>query len=203
MKTPWGYKFTEPDGLDDLISVGEFHEYTGSKYASDDRTLPNIRAASAAIRNYCGWHIYPERECEFETNFFDKHVSSVASGIMVQLPATYITSIVSVVVGSDPVETYVLETDGILRICGTMQNAWDKIRVRYIAGLPEESMDAIRELAAHRVTHALANSYGIQSETAGGLSITYSANWANSARATALADDNKEVLMPYKLTGVF
>ena len=55
----------------------------------------------------------------------------------------------------------------------------------------------------HRVTHALANSYGIQSESSGGVSVTYSANWINNSRATALADDNKEVLEPYRLRGVF
>ena len=64
-------------------------------------------------------------------------------------------------------------------------------------------MDAIKELIAHRVTHALASSAGVQSETAGGVSVTYSANWINSSRATALADDNKEVLAPYRVRGVF
>ena len=44
---------------------------------------------------------------------------------------------------------------------------------------------------------------GITSEAAGGVSITYNANWINSARATALPDDNKEVLAPYRLQGVF
>jgi hypothetical protein len=61
----------------------------------------------------------------------------------------------------------------------------------------------VQELIAHRVTHALASSAGVQSETAGGVSITYNATWTNSARATALADDNKEVLAPYRLRGVF
>ena len=40
-------------------------------------------------------------------------------------------------------------------------------------------------------------------DLAGGVSITYSANWINNSRSTALADDNKEVLAPYKLQGVF
>ena len=43
----------------------------------------------------------------------------------------------------------------------------------------------------------------VVSESVGGVSVTYNANWTNSARATALADDNKEVLSPYRLRGVF
>jgi hypothetical protein len=62
---------------------------------------------------------------------------------------------------------------------------------------------AIKELVAHRVTHALASSSGVQSETAGGVSVTYNASWVNGSRATALADDNKEVLQPYRIQGVF
>ena len=64
-------------------------------------------------------------------------------------------------------------------------------------------MGAIKELIAHRVTHALAQSYGVQSEAAGGVSVTYNATWTNNARATALPSDNKEVLAPYRLQGVF
>ena len=77
------------------------------------------------------------------------------------------------------------------------------IKVYYTAGVPDSLMDGLKELVAHRVTHALASSGGIQSETAGGVSITYSANWTNTARSTALADDNKEVIEPYRLQGVF
>ena len=61
----------------------------------------------------------------------------------------------------------------------------------------------IKELIAHRVTHAMASTSGVQSETAGGVSVTYNAAWTNNSRATALADDNKEVLAPYKVRGVF
>ena len=75
--------------------------------------------------------------------------------------------------------------------------------MEYTAGLPDQLMGAVMELTAHRLTHALASSNGVTSETAGGVSITYNANWINSARATALPDDNKEVLAPYKLQGVF
>ena len=37
----------------------------------------------------------------------------------------------------------------------------------------------------------------------GGVSIPYNAAWVNSARASALPDDDKEVLAPYRIQGVF
>ena len=78
-----------------------------------------------------------------------------------------------------------------------------KLEVEYNAGLSDALVANLQELVANRVTHALASSTGIQSEAAGGVSITYSAVWTNSARSTALPDDNKEVIAPYKLMGVF
>ena len=44
---------------------------------------------------------------------------------------------------------------------------------------------------------------GVTSEASGGVSVTYNATWINNSRATALPDDNKEVLAPYRLQGVF
>ena len=75
--------------------------------------------------------------------------------------------------------------------------------VDYKAGIPDALMASVKELAAHRVTHALASPNGVTSEAAGGVSITYNAAWVNSARASALPDDDKEVLAPYRIQGVF
>ena len=103
-------------------------------------------------------------------------------------------------------ETYVLMPNGILRVYGlpwSRLRMWTPIEIQYTAGIPDGSADGLKELIAHRVTHALESSGGVQSETAGGVSITYNASWTNNARATALADDNKEVLSPYRLRGVF
>jgi hypothetical protein len=63
-------------------------------------------------------------------------------------------------------------------------------------------MNGIKDLIAHRVAHALAAPAGVQSESAGGVSVTYTTNWVN-ASLTALAETDKEMLAPYKLRGVF
>jgi len=198
--TNWGYLIDNDDTqLPDMINTTEFDNLTARKYAGDARIIPNISAAQAAIRNYCGWHVSPPLPCIFEAD-------SISTGRVIQLPARYVSSVESVTFNGEtlPPESYHLKSNGLLyfnrKVLGC---SWGDIIVKYTAGIPEGLMDAIKELIAHRVTHALAQSYGVQSEAAGGVSVTYNATWTNNARATALPSDNKEVLAPYRLQGVF
>lgn len=203
--TAWGYSIANTEALANLLTVQDFNTLTANKYAGDGRIEPNIKAASQAVRNYCGWHIYPSSSCELLTSFYDKRISRNGNMILVQLPATFVTAVTSVKIGGVDCQNFVLETNGILRIFGISEyfEPYTSFEVEYTAGLSDELVANIQELVAHRVTHALASSVGVQSETAGGVSITYSAAWTNSARSTALPSDNKEVLAPYRLMGVF
>lgn len=204
--TTWGYTVKDEDTLPEMLEGSEYDRFTANKYVGDSRTYGNIMAAEAAIRNYCGWHVYPPLLCELSTTFFDRRVVLSDGIIMIQLPAAYVTAVSSVTIGGAQYDTFVLDTNGLLRVfdvCVTGLKAYSPIVIEYTAGLPEELMAGIKELIAHRVTHAMASTAGVQSETAGGVSVTYNATWTNNSRATALADDNKEVLAPYKLRGVF
>lgn len=200
--TNWGYSV---DGeLTDFITESEFDVYTAGKFSGDARIAPNIRAASMAIRNYCGWHLYPELPCELSTTFFDRRVSEGMGGILIQLPARFVTEVTSITVGDTVCDKYVLEPTGLLKVYNVPPcMEYTPIIIQYTAGLPYELMEAINELTANRVTHAVSSSYGVTSEAAGGVSITYNASWAGNTRATALPDDNKEVLGPYRVGGVF
>lgn len=205
--TTWGYKLTGVDAVPGMMTLTEFNAITANKYLSDERAEPDIKAATSAIRNYCGWHVFPSLACELDTTLFDKAVSITDRMLMIQLPATFVSSIESIRINEvEYDETYVLMPNGILRVYGiswSHMRPWSPIVIKYTAGLPEGAADGIKELIAHRVTHALESSGGVQSETAGGVSITYNSSWINGSRATALADDNKEVLNPYRLQGVF
>ena len=200
--TNWGYSV---DGeLTDFITTTEFDVYTAYKFSDDARIAPNITAGSTAIRNYCGWHLYPELPCELSTTFFDRRVSEGRGGVLIQLPARFVTEVTSITIGDRACDKYVLEPNGLLKVYEVPAcMEYTPIVIQYMAGLPEELMDAIKELTANRVTHAVSSSYGVTSEAAGGVSITYTAAWAGNTRATALPDDNKEVLEPYKVGGVF
>jgi hypothetical protein len=136
--------------------------------------------------------------------------------LLVQLPATFVTSIDKIILnavmnqqtgeyeGDDKTDDYDLGGDGLLRIYDVgFLDRKSKIFIKYTAGYPDDQIHAIKELTAHRVTHAVTSSYGVMSEAAGGVSISYNASWAGNTRSTALPDDNREVLNPYKVKGVF
>lgn len=203
--TAWGYSIADTTALADLLTIQDFNTITANKYTGDSRIEPNIKAASQAVRNYCGWHIYPSSTCKLSTSFYDKRITRNGNMILIQLPATFVTSVTAVRIGGETYNNFVIETNGILRIFGISEyfEPYTTLEVEYIAGLSDALVANLQELVAYRVTHALASSAGIQSETAGGVSITYSAVWTNTARSTALPSDNKEVLAPYRLMGVF
>ena len=203
--TTWGYTLTDLYALPDLLSAEEFDEFTASKYAEDSRVAPNIKAACSAIRNYCGWHVFPSASCEMTILMNDRRVTRVGSDLLIQMPATFVSAVESVTVGG---ETYTAtcEPNGILRVYDVdflMLERYSPIVVRYTAGVDEGMIDGLKELIANRVNHATASSNGITSEAAGGVSVTYNAGWVNSSSATTLPDSAKEVLAPFRIQGVF
>lgn len=203
--TNWGYKLTDADELAPFLTTEEFSAFTAGKYDSDERIEPNIKAAGNAVRNYCGWHLYPSQACEVRLTFYDKRVAFVEGGILIQLPARHVSEVASVTIAGESYTDFVLETNGLLRVFGIRSGLRKQsvIDIEYTAGLPDGLIDSIKELVAHRTIHALASSYGVTSEAAGGVSITYNASWAGNTQATALTDDSKELLTPYRLEGVF
>lgn len=207
--TTWGYTITDADALTDMLTDAEFDTFTADKYADDARIAGNITAASEAVQNYVGWHLYPSHDCEYSERLLlgNGRIKRCGVDFLIQLPATYVTSITSVTIDDEEWDDYSFETNGLLRLFDVLPDTSltrkTEIVVEYTAGIPSALMNAVKELIAHRVTHALASSAGVQSESAGGVSVTYSANWINSSRSTALAADNKEVLDQYKLREVF
>lgn len=213
INTTWGYKLTTATALTDFLTKTEFDKFTANKYTGDVRIEPNISSATRAIQNYCGWHIYPNLECEMVYRVADLRDCFVGSDLLIQLPATFVSGITSILLNcsfvddewhGDSVTDFDLDSSGLLRIydVGSIDRR-SKIRIVYNAGIDATELDAIKELTAHRVTHAVSSSYGITSEAAGGVSVTYNASWAGNTRSTALPDDNKEVLNPYRVKGVF
>ena len=205
VQTKWGYTLTDLDALPDMLSDEEFDEYTANRYAGDVRIAPNIKSACAAVRNYCGWHIFPSASCSMTVLMNDKRVTRNNSDLLIQLPAAFVTEILSVTVDG---KTYMAtcEANGILRVYDvefSTLKRYSPIEVTYKAGVDEDTIDELKELIASRVTHATASSNGITSEAAGGVSVTYNASWVSSASATTLPDSTREVLAPYRVRGVF
>lgn len=205
MNTTWGYTI-DAEALTPILTPEEFATMTAGKYAGDVRIESNINAASAAVRSYCGWHIAPALGCTLTERLLAGNGRVKRSGpdLLIQLPATLVTEVTSVTLDGVELTDYDLAPNGILRLFDVCRlDRKSQIVVSYTAGLSDGMSDALKELIAGRVIHALAQPYGVQSESAGGVSITYSGSWAASASATALPDDNRATLEPYRVKGVF
>lgn len=213
IRTNWGYTLTNVNEFTDFLTVEDFNKFTNSKFAGDQRIAQNIPSATRSIQNYCGWHIYPNLECEIVYALTDLRDAFVGPDLLIQLPARFVTNIKSVIVDAvkvgdewqgEAVTDFDLDESGLLRIFDIgYHDRRSRIRIVYDAGIDSTQMDVLKELVAHRVTHAVSSSYGITSEAAGGVSVTYNAAWAGNTRSTALPDDNKEILEAYKVKGVF
>lgn len=203
LRTAWGYTITDSDILANIITTQEFNTLTGNKYAGDARIEPNIKAASAKIRSFCGWHLYPSAACELVTTFFDKRITRMPYGFSIQLPSSFVPAVTSIKIGGVTQEDYALESNGFLRVfcpCAHIEPRTE-LEVTYQAGLSNALVDGIKQIAAHRVTIALASSNGVQSESTGGVSVTYAASWTNTSGTAGLSDAEKELLIPNRIIG--
>lgn len=213
LMTSWGYTLTQANSLSDFLTTAEFNAFTNGKFTGDTRIAPNIASATRAIQNYCSWHIYPNLECEMVYNMRDLRDAWTGRDLLVQLPSRFVSSVSSIILNAKKngdewegiaTDDYSLDPTGLLKIFDV--GCFDRranVRIVFNSGLSDVMMNALKELVAHRVTHALSSSYGITSESAGGVSVTYNASWAGNTRSTALPDDNKEVLSPFVVKGVF
>lgn len=201
--TPWGYTLTQVNDLPTILSATEFNTMTAGKYTGDVRISSMLAAAESSIREFCGWHIANNQPCQITLLGRDKAVSRNGQDVLVQLPATFVTGVTSVTINGEAFTSFDVEADGLLWLYDAWFSKRMKIVINYSAGLPTELAGGVKELIANRATHSLSQSYGIQSEAAGGESVTYSATWMNSARATALTEYDKESLSPYRLRRMF
>lgn len=208
LTTNWGYSLTTCDGgLPDIITATEFNSMTANKYSGDSRVDAAVKSASSAVRNYCGWHLYPSANCTMAERvlYGNGRIKTVGNDIMVQLPSRFVSAVSSVKIGEITCKDFSFDTDGILHIfdVGRCLNKKTQITVDYTAGLPASLVQSIKGIVVNRVTHALSSTNGIASESAGGVSISYNSNWLNSSSSSALADNDKETLSFYRLQGVF
>lgn len=216
--SPWGYVY-DAEALPDLITSIDFANFTNGKFGTTDtRIAANISSASASIRNFCGWHISPSLECGMLYNVYDLRDAFSGNDLLIQLPATFVSAISKVVLNAvwdNDENTWrgeVIEDQarfdngmgsGLLTVydVGRLDHR-SKIFVKYTAGFPETAIPIIKELTANGVTHALTNTYGVNSEAAGGVSVSYNVSWTGKG-STSLANDTREALEPYRLKGVF
>lgn len=203
MSTPtsWGYSLSDGASLSDIITTAEFNTFTANRYSGDTRIAPGIAAASLALRNHCGWHLSGSISCEISWTITNRGIVRRGSDLIIQLPTRFLTGITSIKIAGTSTTDYTYQTNGLLTVYDvSVADRRTLIEVVYTAGLSDAS--AIKELVAQMVTYTVAKSYGVTSEAAGGVSITYNSSWTNGS-FDAIFSNNAGVLAPYRLEGVF
>lgn len=194
--TNWGYSIENTETLPDILTTAEFNALTGNKFINDTRVAPLLASAQMTVRNFCGWHLYPSLPCVFEADSID--VSRC-----IQLPSRFVSGVSSVKLRDTDIVDYHVKTNGLVFLDGSvLGRSWNDVEVKFTSGLGAAQIGALKEILAGRIANALTNSYGVQSESAGGVSITYSLNWASHASAASITDPLIAALMPYKVQEV-
>lgn len=188
MRTPWGYDVS--DALAPMLTVAEFNTITGNAYSGNPRIESALKAASQAIRNYCGWHVVPSVSCTAEPT---------AEGCMLRLPAAYVSAISSVTENSEAVTEYEWRKDGLIRRATEWTDKWGGIAVEYTAGYSAAAVPDLAEAVCAITAGVLSVTAGVMSESADGVSISYSTN--ASSVAAALTSQQKRSLDPYRVMG--
>ena len=187
--TPWGYSTVAE--LPALMSVSDFKVYTGSiMSSSDEQIAATLDAVSAAVRNYCRWHVAPSAECVWTGD---------ADGKLVQLPAMNVTSVHSVTVNGDTLETgeYAWRKSGLIRLAQPVYDDWgQRVSVDYDAGVDS---DTIASVVAQLATNALVAPAGVMREQAGDVAITYNQTAVGVSGGIRLLSSDKALLDPFKL----
>lgn len=199
--TSWGYELTGSQTLSDIITSTEFNNYTASRYSGDTRISPSIAAASLALRNHCGWHLTGSLACEIAWTAKNRGIMWDGRDLLVQLPSRFVSGITSVEIDGEATTDYSFQTNGLLTIYDAgFSDRRDVLDVIFTSGITDAN--AIKEIVAQMVTQSLAKSYGVTSEAAGGVSITYNSSWTNGSFESIMAN-NAGLLAPYRLEGVF
>lgn len=185
--TPWGY---DVDGtLPPLIDMDVFSEMTGGKWDSDPRAESAVAAASAAVRSACQWHLCPSLPC--------RALVDGEGTRSIWLPTTHLEGVSSIEVLGDDVADFQWSRIGQVipatRVPRTLQAAV----VDYVAGYDALPGD-VAAIVAGAAVRAIALSFGVTSESAGGVSVSYSSAVA-AVPMPRLTEDERSTLAAYKV----
>ena len=191
MRTVWGYDVSN-ESLPPIITVEQFHTMTGNAFAGNPRAETAVKAASQAIRNFCGWHISPSLSCT---------ANPVGGAVVIKLPAAYVSAISGITENGETLtsDAYEWRKDGLIKrkYPDRWSDTWDGIVVSYTAGHTADAVPDLAEAVCSIAAGVLSVSPGIVSESADGVAISYSANAASIA--AALTSQQKSALEPYRM----
>ena len=190
MRTAWGYDVR--GDLAPIVSLETFNLVTGRKYVGDPRIAQALMAASQAVRSECGWHVAPSAACVAHPN---------GGSTVLRLPASYVSTVAGVTEDGEELSSsaYEWRPDGLMRRkdrC-TWSDRWGGLEVEYTAGYDLAAVPDLVEAVCAITVGVMSVAPGLISESADGVSVSYSSS--ASSIAAALTSQQKNALAPYKV----
>lgn len=184
IETPWGYSVAD---LPPMLDVCSFRDLYPGMSADDDSIMAVLDATSAAIRDYCGWHVSPSIECTF---------TGEGDGRILILPAMGVTAVDSLSVNGESA-AFEWKSCGLVRLtCGAFPDAWRSVTCEYTAGY---DASAVAQVVAQIAANAIVAAPGVSSERAGNVQITYNQTGTGITGGVSLLSRDMAILAPYKL----
>lgn len=195
--THYGYDVIVDDEttqLPALITPADIAVASGGRISADDSRLPSVCAAvSAAIRDYCGWHIAPSLQCVYKTQVGTR---------VIMLPAKLVTSIDGITVRDILLDStkYEWKRSGAVRIHRHPQarGQWGAYEVTYHAGM-DASATALAQVAAQVALNNLVATPGVRNESVGQVSLSYNQLSDGVSGGIQLLNRDKSLLREYRL----
>lgn len=186
MLTNWGYEVKGK--MPPIIDESQFDKLTGGVMsATSEQKTAMLDAVSAAIRDYCGWHVGPALECDWVGE---------GEGRLLVLPALNVTQIKSLEVNGESVD-FEYKTQGLVRLkAGAFPDSWQSVRCSYKAGYTVETLG---EIVAQITSNALVAAPGIAEEHAGSVGATYNRTGDGITGGVSILPRDLALLTPYKL----
>lgn len=170
-----------------MIDVNVVPDMIADPSAFEDDAQFRIRAAQAAIRRECGWHVMP--------NMALSGVINSRGGTVIRLPARHVTSIESLTDrdGNKLAYAYDPETGLVESLSGGFPAGIAAIRYEIHAGY-NEAPDVQQVLISAAKRAGMSPIGLVTSQSTNGSSASYD--------AVSLMQDEKDKLKPYKLGGL-
>ena len=185
-QTNWGY--TVPCGLPPLMTANQLLTVAPSLSSSTEAITAVLEGVSAAVRDWCGWHVAPNLECT---------LIGEGEGRLLMLPAMGVTSVDSLSINGQPAPPFQWTAAGMVRLnCAAFPMDWRSVECVYHAGFDSAS---VAQAVAQIALNALVAAPGVREEHAGQVGITYNQTGTGVSGGIALLERDKALLAPYRL----
>ena len=198
INTPWNYDILA-DTLPEILTTAEFNAMTANKYANDSRLSSMLQSVTATVRNYVHWHLASNVECSVTYTFDDLHITRTHHDLLVQLPSRCVTAVNKILIDGHEISCRKFaKQNGTLKIYNVgCYDHFFTIEIRFNSGLTDTT--GVKAVIASRVSNALSGNIGISSETAGGVSISYSSAYVAGINPSTLLTADREFLNSYRI----